>query len=182
MVYIPKDFVPHAASLRHTCVHCGRFVTAAPRRSLGSVSVPMWPANLSVRLPINALVSHYLANKLIGRGSLLWRLAPLNATACAIAMLCGISPIFTGLFPTSRKVIHVLRTRSPRAHTLYCYRMLRVRLACVKHAASVRSEPGSNSRLKPDVTTVATRSCHDRNELLNRSVLSSPVKGARLLK
>ena len=79
----------------------------------------------------------------------MWRLAPLIASACAIAMLCGISPIFTGLFPTSRKVIHVLRTRSPRAHTLYCYRMLRVRLACVKHAASVRSEPGSNSRLKP---------------------------------
>jgi hypothetical protein len=42
----------------------------------------------------------------------------------------------------------VLRTRSPRAHSLYCYRKLRVRLACVKHAASVRSEPGSNSRLK----------------------------------
>jgi hypothetical protein len=34
--------------------------------------------------------------------------------------------------------------------------MLRVRLACVKHAASVRSEPGSNSRLKPDVSTVKT--------------------------
>ena len=42
----------------------------------------------------------------------------------------------------------MLRTRSPRAHFLYCYRKLRVRLACVKHAASVRSEPGSNSHLK----------------------------------
>src|SRR5271156_3332445 len=30
--------------------------------------------------------------------------------------------------------------------------MLRVRLACVKHAASVRSEPGSNSRLKSGVS------------------------------
>jgi hypothetical protein len=65
VVYIPKDFVPHAASLRHTFVHCGRFVTAAPRRSLGSVSVPMWPANLSVRLRVVALVSRYLTNKLI---------------------------------------------------------------------------------------------------------------------
>ena len=65
MVYIPKDFVPHAASLRHTFVHCGRFVTAAPRRSLGSVSVPMRPANLSVRLRVVALVSRYLTNKLI---------------------------------------------------------------------------------------------------------------------
>ena len=62
VVYTPKGFVPHAASLRHTFVHCGRFVTAAPRRSLGSVSVPMWPANLSVRLRVVALVSRYLTN------------------------------------------------------------------------------------------------------------------------
>src|SRR5215208_4661318 len=65
VVYTPKGFVLHAASLRHTFVHCGRFVTAAPRRSLGSVSVPMWPANLSVRLRVVALVSRYLTNKLI---------------------------------------------------------------------------------------------------------------------
>ena len=64
-------------------------------------------------------------------------------------MLCGISPAFAGLSPTEGKVAHVLRTRSPRARLLYCYRRLRVRLACVKHAASVRSEPGSNSRLNP---------------------------------
>ncbi len=64
-VYTPKGFVPHAASLRHTFVHCGRFVTAASRRSPGSVSVPMWPANLSVRLGVEALVSRYLTNKLI---------------------------------------------------------------------------------------------------------------------
>ena len=34
---------------------------------LGRVSVPMWPANLSVRLLIVALVGHYPANKLIRR-------------------------------------------------------------------------------------------------------------------
>src|SRR6202046_3181374 len=95
-----KAFVPHAAVLRQTFVHCARFPTAASRRSLDRVSVPVWPVNLSVRLPIIALVSHYLANKLIGRGSLIWRLAALKTTACAIVMLCGISPIFTGLFPT----------------------------------------------------------------------------------
>ena len=64
-------------------------------------------------------------------------------------MLCGISPAFAGVSPTEGKVAHVLRTRSPCAYILYCYRMLRIRLACVKHAASVRSEPGSNSRLNP---------------------------------
>ena len=61
----PEGLLLHAASLRHTFVHCGRFVTAAPRRSLGSVSVPMRPANLSVRLRVVALVSRYLTNQLI---------------------------------------------------------------------------------------------------------------------
>ena len=61
-VYVPREFVLHAASLRQACAHCGRFVTAATRRCPGSVSVPMWPANLSVRLPVVALVSCYLAN------------------------------------------------------------------------------------------------------------------------
>src|SRR3954462_4281281 len=65
VVYTPKGFVLHAASLRHTFVHCGRFVTAAPRRSPGSVSVPMWPANLSVRLRVVALVGRYPTNQLI---------------------------------------------------------------------------------------------------------------------
>ncbi len=42
--------------------HCPKFPTAASRRSLGRVSVPMWPITLSGRLPIEALVSHYLTN------------------------------------------------------------------------------------------------------------------------
>ena len=67
----------------------------------------------------------------------------------------------------------MLRTRSPRAHILYCYRMLRVRLACVKHAASVRSEPGSNSRLKPDVSTVPAEAATIGTNCLNRSVFIS---------
>ena len=36
-------------------------------------------------------------------------------------------------------------TRSPLGLHLYCYKMDLVRLACVKPAASVRPEPGSNS-------------------------------------
>ncbi len=42
--------------------HCAIFPTAASRRSLGRVSVPMWPFNLSVRLLIVALVGRYLTN------------------------------------------------------------------------------------------------------------------------
>jgi hypothetical protein len=61
-------------------------------------------------------------------------------------VLSGISPTFAGLFPPQGQITHVLRTRSPlysRAEALFL-----ARLACVKHAASVRSEPGSNSPLK----------------------------------
>ncbi|EGK56654.1 hypothetical protein HMPREF9081_2554 [Centipeda periodontii DSM 2778] len=53
--------------LRQACAHCGRFPTAASRRSLGRVSVPMWPFILSDRLLIVALVSRYLTNQLIRR-------------------------------------------------------------------------------------------------------------------
>ena len=67
-VYNPKTFFPHAALLRQAFAHCARFPTAASRRSLGRVSVPMWPITLSGRLRIVALVSRYLTNKLMGRG------------------------------------------------------------------------------------------------------------------
>ena len=61
-LYSPKAFIVHAALLRQTFVHCGRFPTAASRRSLGRVSVPVWPFILSDRLLIIALVSRYLTN------------------------------------------------------------------------------------------------------------------------
>ena len=66
-VYIPKDFLPHAALLGQAFAHCPKFPTAASRRSLARVSVPVWLAVLSDQLQIAALVSHYLTNKLICR-------------------------------------------------------------------------------------------------------------------
>ena len=67
-VYNPKAFFPHAALLRQAVAHCARFPTAASRRSLGRVSVPVWLIVLSDQLPIEALVSRYPTNKLMGRG------------------------------------------------------------------------------------------------------------------
>ena len=61
-VYNPKAFLPHAALLRQAFAHCGKFPTAASRRSLGRVSVPMWPFTLSGRLLIVALVGLYPTN------------------------------------------------------------------------------------------------------------------------
>jgi hypothetical protein len=56
---------------------------------------------------------------------------------------CGISSPFELLFTHFRvghlRVTHPFATKSP-----YCYKLF-VRLACLKHAASVHPEPGSNS-------------------------------------
>ena len=71
--YDPKTFLTHAASLHQGFPHCGSLSTAASRRSLGRISVPVWPDTLSGRLPIVALVSRYLTNKLIGRGTIFER-------------------------------------------------------------------------------------------------------------
>ena len=62
VLYNPKAFFTHAAWLDQACAHCPIFPTAASRRSLGRVSVPMWLIILSDQLLIVALVSHYLTN------------------------------------------------------------------------------------------------------------------------
>ncbi len=66
-LYDPKAFITHAALLRQGFPHCAKFLTAASRRSLDRVSVPVWLIILSDQLPI-ALVGHYPTNKLMGRG------------------------------------------------------------------------------------------------------------------
>ena len=72
-LYNPKAFIPHAALLRQAFAHCAKFPAAASRRSLGRVSVPVWLDILSDQLPVEALVSRYLTNKLIGREHILHR-------------------------------------------------------------------------------------------------------------
>ncbi len=69
-LYDPKAFITHAALLRQGFPHCARFLTAASRRSLDRVSVPVWLIILSDQLTIVALVGHYPANKLMVRGLL----------------------------------------------------------------------------------------------------------------
>ncbi len=66
-LYTPQSFIAHAALLGQACAHCPIFLTAASRRSLARVSVPVWLIILSDQLPIVVLVSRYLTNKLIGR-------------------------------------------------------------------------------------------------------------------
>ncbi len=66
-LYNPKAFFTHAALLDQAFAHCPIFPTAASRRSLGRVSVPVWLIVLSDQLRIVASVSSYLTNKLIRR-------------------------------------------------------------------------------------------------------------------
>ena len=61
-LYIPKDFVTHAASLHQAFAHCAISLIAAPQRSQGRVSVPVWLTILSDQLPVVALVSRHLTN------------------------------------------------------------------------------------------------------------------------
>src|SRR3989344_9335699 len=94
-VYNPKAFLLHAALLRQTFVHCAKFPTAASRRSLGRVSVPVWLIILSDQLPIVALVGfypHQLANRT--------QAVPKAHYCFAPKRLCGINPPFGGLFLT----------------------------------------------------------------------------------
>ena len=69
-----STFILHAAWLDQPCGHCPIFLTAASRRSLVRVSVPVWGIILSDPLDIVALVSRYLTNKLMHRMSIFNRL------------------------------------------------------------------------------------------------------------
>src|SRR3712207_3088152 len=108
----PKAVIPHAASLHQASAHCAIFPTAASRRSLGRVSVPVWPVALSGRLPVVALVGHHPTNKLIGREPIPDR-KTFHQDPMRSLVVSGISPRFRGLSQSPGQVAHVLRTRSP---------------------------------------------------------------------
>ena len=137
MLYNPKTFFTHAALLDQAFAHCPIFPTAASRRSLGRVSVPMWLIILSDQLTIVALVGHYPANKLIVRRLLSRRIA-----ALALGRHAVLAVVSHSCPPPGDRY---LRVTNPSATDRSYPRS--VRLACVKHAASVRSEPGSNSQV-----------------------------------
>src|SRR4029453_14823972 len=74
-----------------------------------------------------------------------------SKTGChaVLAPLSGCYPPLEGRSPTCYSPVrHSTQGRSP----------FRVRLACVRHAASVDSEPGSNSHVKCAVFTLASKS------------------------
>src|SRR3989344_2186379 len=76
-VYNPKAFFLHAASLDQAFAHCRIFSATATRRCTNRLSVSSLGNTLSRPLPVIALVSRYLTNKLIGPRPLPKRLATL---------------------------------------------------------------------------------------------------------
>jgi len=86
--------------------------TAASRRSLGRVSVPVWPVTLSGRLPVKALVGHYPTNKLIGREHIPHHKS-FPPTTMKQSVASGISHPFRQLSQSEGQITHVLLTRSP---------------------------------------------------------------------
>jgi hypothetical protein len=128
-LYNPKAVFAHAALLRQAFAHCARFPTAASRRSLGRVSVPVWLIVLSDQLRIVALVSHYLTNKLIRRGPIPEQKPklPFGVTYLAGHASSSISVPFGTLSRSLGQVAHVLLTRSP----LYSHPKVLSRSTCM---------------------------------------------------
>ena len=140
-------FFTHAILLDRAFAHCPRFPTAAPRGSPGRVSVPVWLIIRKDQLSIIGLVSLYLTNYLILRRLIKQRfLAFFRIWPELFGRFPRITHPFATLFstvPTSwaRQATFTLGASFPSAQLPEN----NVRLACVKHIASVPSEPGSNS-------------------------------------
>ncbi len=139
--YLPPDFIPphrvlHSEKRPHSRGVAGsglpplpKIPTAASRRSLGRVSVPVWLIILSDQLPIVALVGHYPTSQLIGRIPLLLRQLARRGQLSSYDLnhksVCGITPTIAGLSPQKRtgqiRVPHpsamLLNTRKYRSHS-----------------------------------------------------------------
>src|SRR5699024_10238470 len=124
--------------------------------SLGRVSVPVWPITLSGRLRIVALVGFYPTNKLMRRGPICKRQPEPSFSffSCekkhhpVLAPVSRGYPDLTGRLP---RVTHPSGRRSPNKRPEGRLLASRARLACIRHAASVRPEPRSNSPQRVDL-------------------------------
>ena len=134
-LYIPKYFFAHAASLHQAFAHCAIFPTAASRRSLDRVSVPVWLVVLSDQLLIVALVSLYLPNQLINHRPLRLRRA-LRSPAFTLRSYAVLAILSDGCPPqtdTFRCITHPFATRHQRASSPCC------RSSCMCKACRQRS-------------------------------------------
>ena len=110
-------FFPAKRGLQPEGRHPSRGVAASGLRPLCNIphcclSVPVWPVTLSGRLPVDALVSHYLTNKLIGREPIPdQKIFP--TPTMRKRLISSIRRRFQRLSQSPGQVAHVLLTRSP---------------------------------------------------------------------
>src|ERR1700754_2828346 len=89
-------------------------------------------------------------------------------------VVSGINLGFPKLSRSQGQITHVLLTRSPLE---YPRKGLSARLACVKHAASVRPEPGSNSPLKTKRMSLTGDTDNCQNHCQRNPSTTHPTKG-----
>ena len=109
------------------------------------VSVPLWGTFLSEPLDIVGTVGRYPAVYLMSREPIHDHRSFQYPTMKS-DIVWGIRRRFHRLYPSHGHVAHALRTLAPVAARVLLLRAA-PRLACVKPAASVHPEPGSNSSL-----------------------------------
>ena len=104
---------PHAAWLGQGCPHCPISPTAASRRSLARVSVPVWGTVLSDPLPIADSVGRHPADYLMGRMPVPSRPKALPEKGCPSTGAWRIIRRFHRLPAGTGWVAYALRTRPP---------------------------------------------------------------------
>ena len=107
---------PHAAWLGQGSPHCPISLTAASRRSLVRVSVPVWGTVLSDPLAIVALVGRRPANKLMARMPVPSRVSASPGKGCPPPGPWRIIRRFHRLSAWTGLVAYALRTRAPLSH------------------------------------------------------------------
>ena len=108
-----RAYFPHAAWLGQGSPHCPISLTAASRRSLVRVSVPVWGTVLSDPLPIVGTVGRCPAVYLMGRMPVPVRPKPFDDKGCPSPSAWGITRRFHRLSPGRGLVAYALRTRAP---------------------------------------------------------------------
>src|SRR5439155_22910573 len=104
-------------------------------------------------------------------------LSPVLTSAGSKAACYAVLPSLSERYPP-------LEGRSPTCYSPVCHsthplRGFRVRLACVRHAASVDSEPGSNSHVKFAACSFEQRNCLTRGRLALRCSIRVVICGRR---
>src|SRR3569833_664611 len=102
VLYNPQAFFTHTTKQEQTNTQKPKNPTAASRRSLGRVSVPVWLIVLSDQLPIAGLVGLYPTNYLIGR-----RLLPRRIAALALRPHAVLAPVSQGCPPPQDTFLRV---------------------------------------------------------------------------